>query len=78
MIGGRGSSYIYLVLLAIIGGFLMAGGSRMENANYLTQYDNSKLTPTPGVGASIATPTPGVVGIPGAATATPTPTPTGP
>lgn len=72
MIGGRGSSYIYLVLVAIIGGFLLAGGSRMNDASYLTKYNNP--TTTPPAGASIATPTPGAVGLPGATT-TPTPTP---
>ncbi len=74
MIGGRGSSYIYLVLVAVIGGFLMAGGSRMNDASYLTKYNNP--TPTSPAGASVATPTPGAVGLPGGATATPTPTPT--
>lgn len=71
MIGGRGSSYIYLVLVAVIGGFLMAGGTRMNDASYLTKYDNPSPTPPPG--ATVATPTPGTVALPGA-TATPTPT----
>lgn len=75
MFGEKGESYLYLIIIVIVGAFLFGGGSRLLGNWSTTKFSGPEPTPTPAAATPI-TPTTGAIQLPGAPTATPTLTPT--